>query len=165
MAGLYDLTVDYLGEKGLDQYEVSNFAASPETRSRHNQKYWTHVPYGGFGPSAHSFDGRRRSWNLESIDAYLMEIKKGALPVAGVEVLTPRELMTEALYLGLRRTAGMDTEAFAKRFQVDFGERFKKVLDRFAEGGMVAQTPGRCRLTRAGMRFADGIAAAFIDAL
>ena len=85
--------------------------------------------------------------------------------MAGVEDLTVRELMTEALYLGLRRTAGVDTEAFAKRFQMDFGERFKEVLERFAEGGMVAQTPGRCRLTRAGMRFADGIAAAFIDVL
>ena len=68
---LYEFTVQYLEDNGYCQYEVSNFSTSHQTRSRHNQKYWTHAPYIGLGPSAHSFMENQRSWNVRSLEVYL----------------------------------------------------------------------------------------------
>ena len=62
-AGRYALVHDVLARGGWRVYEVSNFAREPRHRSRHNMKYWCHLPYLGLGPSAHSFDGARRWWN------------------------------------------------------------------------------------------------------
>ncbi len=62
-AELFERTYEVLEGAGFAAYEVSNFAKTAAHRSRHNLKYWRHVPYLGLGPSAHSFDGRNRSWN------------------------------------------------------------------------------------------------------
>ena len=98
---------------GFVQYEVSNFARRCEAESRHNKKYWDHTPYLGLGPAAHSFDGRRRSWNVRSVDAYLGELAAGRLPVAASETLTPDQLRMEALFLGFR-TKGGESGGFQK---------------------------------------------------
>ncbi|MGH9337325.1 MAG: radical SAM family heme chaperone HemW, partial [Vicinamibacteria bacterium] len=67
---LFRLTHRTLEAAGYEGYEASNFSRSPEHRSRHNEKYWSHTPYLGLGPSAHSFDGRTRSWNERSFFAW-----------------------------------------------------------------------------------------------
>ena len=69
-ACFFELTHEVLDAAGYPAYEVSNFASAPEHRSGHNQKYWNHTPYLGLGPSAHSFDGRRRWWNERQLRAW-----------------------------------------------------------------------------------------------
>ena len=91
-------------------YEVSNFAKGAHFRSRHNRKYWDHTPYLGLGPSAHSFSGQKRWWNLRSIRKYCSALEAGGLPVEGSEDLTPEQIRLETLALGLRTKEGVDRD-------------------------------------------------------
>jgi oxygen-independent coproporphyrinogen-3 oxidase len=91
---------------GFEHYEVSNYA-KPGRRSRHNSAYWTGAPYVGMGPSAHSFDGETRRWNLRDWAEYSRTVAGGADPLAGQETLSPTERLLEQWYLGLRRAEGV----------------------------------------------------------
>lgn len=163
-ANLYDLTVNYLEDNGFYQYEVSNFSTTIHTRSRHNQKYWAHAPYVGLGPSAHSFIADRRSWNVRPLEDYLGKIRRELPAEEGAEILTSRQRMMETLYLRLRCVDGIAIPEFEEQFSAEFQKLFNKVIVRYASRGLLETTDSRCRLTRKGMRYADGIAAAFIDA-
>jgi len=101
-------TARFLEENGYLHYEISNFARGEEHCSRHNRKYWQHVPYLGLGPSAHSFQNGKRWWNCRSIKDYCAALAEGRAPVAGAEVLSAEQLALEALYLGLRTRDGID---------------------------------------------------------
>lgn len=156
-ARLFDQTFDTLAEFGYPAYETSNFARSPEFRSRHNQKYWQHAPYRGLGPAAHSFSPPERSWNHPSVRAYIATLRRGGTPIAGRETLGIVELTTEAMYLGLRRAAGIDAVEWRRRFGKDFDGMFADALEMFrAEGWMESAGPFR-RLTPRGRRRMDGI--------
>ena len=91
---------------GFEHYEVSNFAR-PGRRSRHNSAYWSGVPYAGLGPAAHEFDGRCRRWNVAPYEHWRRALERGVDPVAGSEVLSDENRLTEAVYLGLRTSAGL----------------------------------------------------------
>ena len=108
------LTVNFLTARGYLHYEISNFARQgPQAGSlchyccRHNVKYWTRTPYLGLGPAAHSFDGRRRWWNISSVGDYCSSLKAGETPVAEAETLTPEQIRLETLYLGFRTREGV----------------------------------------------------------
>ncbi len=105
---LFLATAQYLEKAGYLHYEISNYARGEKNVSRHNQKYWQHVPYLGLGPAAHSFREGKRWWNCRSVAEYCGALEKGIAPVSGKEVLTPEQLELEALYLGLRTTRGVD---------------------------------------------------------
>jgi oxygen-independent coproporphyrinogen-3 oxidase len=91
---------------GLDHYEVSNFGR-PGLESRHNSAYWTGVPYLGVGPSAHSFDGNVRRWNIPAYSAWLRCLAAGTDALEGKEVLTAENRAAEDVYLGLRTKRGL----------------------------------------------------------
>ncbi|SMC24985.1 oxygen-independent coproporphyrinogen-3 oxidase [Desulfacinum hydrothermale DSM 13146] len=103
----FTATSRFLRQRGYVHYEISNFARGDVFRSRHNQKYWRHVPYLGLGPSAHSFDGRRRWWNARSVETYCEMVEAGGWPVAGREIPGPEERRLEALMLGFRTREGV----------------------------------------------------------
>jgi len=96
---------DTLSSAVFEHYEVSNFA-KPGKRSRHNSAYWTGVPYLAAGPSAHSFDGEVRRWNVAAYAEWMRRLAKGESVVAGEERLTPDNRISEAAYLGLRTSTG-----------------------------------------------------------
>ncbi|HVT61334.1 MAG TPA: radical SAM family heme chaperone HemW [Thermoanaerobaculia bacterium] len=161
-AELFDFTHSFLGDHGYAAYEVSNFARHPEHRSRHNQKYWDHTPYLGLGPSAHSFDGRRRRWwNERRLPAYQARIAAGERPVAGGEELAPAALALEALMLGLRTTDGIDLGRFRARFGCDLLGRNRQLVERLTAAGLLEARPGRLVPTPAGLAVADALAGAF----
>ena len=160
-AELFLLTHEFLGERGLHGYEVSNFARSPAHRSRHNRKYWRHVPYLGLGPSAHSFDGRRRWWNERRLDAWEARLARGERPVAGEETLAPRDLAVEELMLGLRTDEGVDIQGFATRHGNDLIAANRDAVARLEREGLLEIARGRLRPTRRGLVVADAIARAF----
>jgi oxygen-independent coproporphyrinogen III oxidase len=95
---------------GYEHYEVSNFAL-PGHGAAHNRSYWRSVPYLGFGPSAHGFDGHERRWNQSAYAAWRDEVSTGRDPVAGRETIGEPERALERLYLGLRTTAGLEVTA------------------------------------------------------
>lgn len=160
---LFDITVAYLADNGLPQYEVSNFSTSKETRSRHNQKYWIHAPYIGLGPSAHSFMNNCRRWNVRSLEGYLRQIQSNQPPTEGSECLDRHQLMMEAVYLGLRCVDGIGISGFENRFDADFKALFGPLITEYGLDEYLEVANGRCRLTRRGMLFSDYIASRFID--
>ena len=90
----------------FEHYEVSNFAL-PGRSSRHNSAYWTGAPYVGIGPSAHSFDGMTRRWNVSAYSEWVRRLDAGASVVAGAESLTEENRSSEEVYLGLRTRRGL----------------------------------------------------------
>lgn len=98
---------DAAAAAGYDHYEVSNFAR-PGHHAVHNRAYWRGVPYLGLGPSAHGFDGERRRWNVAHYAGWLAAVTQGRDPVAGDELLDVDARRTEAVYLGLRTSAGLE---------------------------------------------------------
>ena len=93
-----------------EHYEVSNFARRG-MMSRHNSAYWTSAPYLGLGPSAHSFDGNTRRWNVSAYSEWARRLGRGELVVAGAESLTEENRMIEEVYLGLRTRYGLHVAA------------------------------------------------------
>jgi len=91
---------------GYEHYEVSNHAR-PGHRAVHNSAYWSGAPYAGLGPSAHRFDGRTRSWNLDPWSAYEKVMRTGGDPTVGQETLTPAQRSLERTYLALRTSDGL----------------------------------------------------------
>ena len=93
-------------DAGFEHYEVSNFAR-PGFSSRHNSAYWTGAPYTGVGPSAHSFDGSVRRWNVSAYSEWIRRLSRGESVVAGAESLTSENRDAEEVYLGLRTRRGL----------------------------------------------------------
>ncbi len=106
-------TSDYLEQHGYIHYEVSNFAKNRALRSGHNMKYWQRIPYLGLGPSAHSFDGKKRWWNFRSVRKYCLDLESGKLPVEDFEVLSEEQEILEKVSLGLRTTEGVMIDEFS----------------------------------------------------
>ena len=163
---LFETTIEYLEDHRYVQYEISNFArigndGKPHI-SRHNLKYWTRVPYIGLGPSAHSFVEPQRYWNVSSVRSYLAAIESGRLPVAEKEVLSEQQQMIEAIYLGLRMTAGIDLAGFKAKYGIDFMKAFKAVITDLEERNYIEVKNSRCALTRRGRAFLDSITTMFV---
>ena len=158
---IFLFTHEFLRDHGYPAYEVSNFARSPEHRSRHNQKYWHHVPYLGLGPSAHSFLGNRRWWNERKLGPYEARIAAGERPVAGSEELTGADLALEALMLGLRTVDGIDLGTFRTRYGVDLLQRNEPLVERLVNDGLLRIEGDRLLPTLAGLAVTDSLARDF----
>lgn len=167
---LYEFTVAFLTAADYIQYEISNFARSEQRsarrwRSRHNQKYWSGAPYIGLGPAAHSFVGRQRYWNHRSLRCYLGAVAAGGQPVAGRESLNRLQRQIEAIYTGLRTTAGIDLARYNRAFSPPFEKHFAALLSRLAQAELAVTGPRRCALTLRGMLLLDSIAEQFVSRL
>ena len=169
---LFQTTIDYLENRGYGQYEISNFARNRprnipgrcrRNRSRHNQKYWSFAPYLGLGPSAHSFEKPSRWWNHRSVSRYISDIEAGRKPISGKETLTRQDRIIEAIYLGLRKTEGIDIDRFDLEFGIGFQKTFGPVLEHLRDAGQLTIENGRCALTRKGMLFLDSIASMLVE--
>lgn len=158
---LFLFTHEYLRDHGIPGYEVSNFARSSEHRSRHNQKYWHHVPYLGLGPSAHSFSGNRRWWNEKKLKPYEMRIVAGERPVAGSEELTRNDLALEALMLGLRTVDGIDLDVYRERYGVDLLKGNEPLVERLVSQGLLEDNGRVLAPTLSGLAVTDSLARSF----
>ena len=162
---LFEKTMEYLTTNGYIQYEISNFAKDAHRKSRHNLKYWSFTPYLGFGPSAHSFIKFQRYWNYRSVKKYINNITEGKLPVEEKEILNREQRMMEMVYLGLRRTDGIDINAIDEHLGINFNQIFAEKIMQLEKDGYILhiQPKNRCALSRKGMLFLDSIASMFIS--
>jgi putative oxygen-independent coproporphyrinogen III oxidase len=163
VASLYEETVLRLAAAGLERYEISNFAR-PGKESRHNGKYWDDAPFLGFGMSAHSYRGARRSWNHDRFSTYCRAVEEGGgeAAKAGCRVLAPRERAAEALFTGLRRRAGVDVRAFTRRHGIDPLVEWAASLAESERAGLVGVGAGRLRLTDRGYLLSNEVFRAFV---
>jgi oxygen-independent coproporphyrinogen-3 oxidase len=153
----YLMAMDRLARAGYEHYEISNWAL-PGRRSRHNSAYWKGIPYFGFGPSAHAYDGRSRRWNIAHNLRYIRSLEKGELPYTE-ETLTPVQRFNETIMIALRTVEGIDTAALRREWGDVVAEELLAGSQPFLDEGQLRQENGRILLTREGKLFADGIAA------
>ena len=114
----FELLREKLLAAGYEHYEISNFAL-PGYHSRHNSSYWKGIPYIGVGPSAHSYDGSNRRWNLSSLTDYIATPPGEDVPHE-VEHLSTEERYDERIITELRTARGIDLTGLL----ADFGERY-----------------------------------------
>ncbi len=151
------LLMQWLEEKGYEHYEVSNFAR-PGYRSRHNSSYWKGIPYLGIGPSAHSYNGTLRKWNIANNGQYIQAINNNSTK-SETEILTPVQKLNEYIMISLRTIEGLDLKYIKKEWGEDKVTLLQKRLQRFENSHLVTQQNNMVQLTNDGMLMADGIAA------
>lgn len=149
--------MDWLNKAGYEHYEISNFSL-PGKRSRHNTSYWQGKPYYGFGPSAHTYNGKdTRSWNIANNALYIKSITEEILPVEK-EVLTETQQLNEYIMTSLRTMEGIDLN----KIKTVFGEaayyKTLKTAASFSPEKVIVNTE-YIALTNQGKLFADGLAA------
>lgn len=156
-AAQFMLLMQWMQQAGYEHYEISNYAL-PGMRSRHNSSYWQGKKYYGFGPSAHSFDGAKRRWNIANNAAYTRSLQQGIIPFEE-EVLTAAQRLNEYIMTSLRTIEGLDLE----KVSVDFGEQYnlklKKASIKWKQENKLENALSHLILTNEGKLFADGIAA------
>lgn len=150
------LLMEWLEKAGFEQYEISNFAR-PGYRSRHNSSYWSGAHYLGIGPSAHSFNGFSRQWNVANNALYLQALQQGQVPFE-LEILTPVQQLNEYIMTSLRTAEGLVLERTGTA-----AAAVRKAAQRYLETGLMTEEKGVLRLTREGKLLADGIAAALFQ--
>lgn len=147
--------VEILKDKGFEQYEISNFAI-PGFESRHNSAYWKGINYLGIGPSAHSFNGVSRMWNVANNQRYLKGVE-GGLPENEIEELTHEDRFNELLLTGLRTVYGVELNRLIGILTPE--EAFYKTLHDYEKSGDIEIVDEVIYLTKQGRLIADRIAA------
>jgi oxygen-independent coproporphyrinogen-3 oxidase len=150
------LLMQWLKAEGYEHYEVSNFA-KPGFRSRHNSAYWKGQPYLGIGPSAHSFNGSERQWNIANNKQYMHSIQQDLVPFEK-ELLSPTDQLNEFLMISLRTKEGIDLARLSHQWGWKEKERVVKETIHFINNGVMIREENQLRLTESGMPLADGIA-------
>jgi oxygen-independent coproporphyrinogen-3 oxidase len=150
------LLMKWLQEAGYEHYEVSNFA-KPHFRSQHNSSYWQSKSYIGIGPSAHSYNGEKRSWNIANNTLYIKGINAG-LPEREEEELTPANQLNERVMISLRTREGLDLSLIEMMWGLRERHRLEKGLQKFINEGLITLDDAQAQLTDEGMLRADGIA-------
>lgn len=151
----FEHLLDTTAKHGYEHYEISNFAL-PGRYSRHNSSYWSGAHYLGVGPSAHSFDGQCRQWNIAHNAHYLNELQAGSIPFER-EILTPAQRYNEYVMTGLRTMWGCET-ARIEAYGEPYAGYFKREMEQFLRSGVLEDTGTHIRLTRTGKLLADRIA-------
>lgn len=144
-------------DAGYEQYEISNFALA-EQRSRHNSSYWSGAHYLGLGPSAHSFNGSSRQWNISNNSLYIQSIQKGVIPFEK-EVLTRIQQINEYIMTSLRTIEGIRAERINRIAQKDLFVDLVTAAEKYIQNGLMDYQVDQLRITPAGKFMADGIAA------
>jgi putative oxygen-independent coproporphyrinogen III oxidase len=148
---------EVLTSAGYEHYELSNFAR-PGYRAVHNSAYWKSRPYLGVGPSAHSFDGDSRQWNVSNNRLYLSAIESGEINFER-EDLSVADRLNERIMTALRTMEGLDLKSLARDFGVDLQQHvMNEAHDLFQKGSLLMEED-RIVIPREQWFYSDGIAA------
>ncbi len=149
--------IQWLEDSGYEQYEISNFAR-PGKRSRHNSAYWQSKKYLGLGPSAHSFNGSTRQWNIANNAKYIQSLVQGELNFES-ETLSTTDRFNEYIMTSLRTIEGLDLLQVATGFGIEKKDLLGKKAAPYIQANQMILADEKLILTRKGKLFADGIAA------
>ena len=151
------LLMKWLKEAKYEHYEISNFAKRGY-RSRHNSSYWQGKKYIGIGPSAHSYDGKSRRWNVANNALYIQSIKNNIIPFEE-EKLTDVERLNEYIMTSLRTVEGLDLKIIENNFSIKERKRIEDSVVDYVNKKMIVYNNEKLLLTDEGKLFADRIAA------
>jgi oxygen-independent coproporphyrinogen-3 oxidase len=152
----FEVLMDEMRRNGYIHYEISNFA-QPHKYAKHNSNYWLGVPYLGIGPSAHSFNGKTRQWNIANNALYINSLKEGKIPFTREE-LTVTQRYNEYIMTSLRTIWGCDPAIISQRFGSKYLQYFNKKIVPFVQIETVLTNGKSYFLTDRGKLLADNIA-------
>ena len=151
------LLMDWLLDAGYEHYEISNFA-KPGWRSRHNSAYWQGKHYIGLGPSAHSFNGYSRQWNIANNALYIQSLQRNEMKFE-IEILSTAQKVNEYIMTSLRTMEGLDLQKISNEFNENTSSTLKRKSEKFLKQQLMKIDNNHLQLTNEGKLFADGIAA------
>lgn len=155
LVDMYAILIEECEKNGYEQYEISNFARN-EKYSKHNTNYWFGVPYIGLGPSAHSFDGHRRTWNVSNLKQYIEGIQKNS-EISEYEEINNIDRYNEFIMTRLRTKWGIDLQTINQQFEPKlisyFNENCKSLINR----ELLIKTGNIVVLSLAGKHIADSV--------
>lgn len=152
----FHILIDKLESSSFVHYELSNFG-KPNYFSKNNSAYWQGKPYLGIGPSAHSFNGEQRGWNVRNNSKYIKSIQNNQLPIE-TETLSITDAYNEYIMTGLRTMWGVSLE----KVESDFGKNYKKYIllqsEKYINQHLLYIDGGKLLTTKKGKFLSDGIA-------
>lgn len=149
----FEKLMDLMSASGYEHYEISNFS-KPGFESKHNSSYWAGVPYLGIGPSAHSFDGDSRQYNVRNNAQYVKSIQQGVIP-AELELLTRSNQINEYLLTSLRTSGGCDFDIILQRWNEPLLTTRNTYVSGLVDQRLAVLEGAVLRLTRSGKLLAD----------
>ena len=152
----FDLLVEKLEENGFIHYELSNFGKEGYF-SKNNSAYWLGKKYIGIGPSAHSYDGTQRGWNVSNNSLYLKSIREDKLPIE-TEILTKTDQYNEYIMIGLRTIWGISLARIETEFGISYLEHLNRQAAYYIEEHLLFIDGNILRTTKKGKFLSDGIA-------
>jgi oxygen-independent coproporphyrinogen III oxidase len=150
------ILVETLQKNGFIHYELSNFGKE-NYFSKNNSAYWLGKKYIGIGPSAHSYDGEKRGWNVANNSLYLKAIQNDELPIE-TEILTVSDRYNEYIMTGLRTIWGVSLERIKNEFGLDYLNYLKKQAQKFLNDDLLSIENNILKPTPKGKFLTDGIA-------
>ena len=151
----FHMLIEKLESEGFVHYELSNFG-KPEFFSKHNTSYWEGKPYLGIGPSAHSFNGSQRSWNVRNNSTYIKSINNDVLPTE-VETLTMTDKYNEYVMTGLRTIWGVSLNKVEQYFGVNFKNYFLEQSQKYFDQQLLYLDGDKVVVTKKGKFLSDTI--------
>ncbi len=157
----FNMLVAETKKQGFVHYETSNFG-KPDYFSKHNTSYWFGKPYLGVGPSAHSFNGIERSWNVSNNIKYLKALQNGEIPQE-IEVLSKNDCFNELVMTGLRTIWGVPLDKVEQDFGIEYKKQLLKNSEKFIDQGLLEITISsdsieKLKTTEKGKFLVDGLA-------
>ncbi len=152
----FSLLMQWLKEAGFDHYEISNFS-KPGKKSKHNSNYWNGIDYLGIGPSAHSFNGKSRQWNLSNNAMYIQSLAKNIVPFE-MEELTDMQRLNEYIMTSLRTMEGLSLKLVEIKWSIKELQQILEIAQKPISQGLMLHQNNCLILTNPGKLMADGIA-------
>ena len=152
----FQILVDKLSENGFIHYELSNFGKE-NYFSKNNSSYWLGKKYIGIGPSAHSYDGKNRGWNVSNNSLYIKSIQENKLPIE-IETLTKTDRYNEYIMTGLRTIWGVSLERIEQEFGITYLDYLNQQAAKFIEDHLLFVDDNILRTNKKGKILSDGIA-------
>lgn len=153
-ADMYLKAIEVLEKNGFEHYEISNFSKNG-FNSRHNLNYWNNNSYYGFGCGAHGYANGERYFNSTDLEEYINGNKRTS------HKLSKQEQLEEEIFLGLRKSSGIDIENINKKFDIDFYARYAEILKKY--WGYFVCTQQRIRLNNEGILISNVILSEFLQ--
>ena len=155
LVNMYSILIEECEKNGYEQYEISNFACN-ENYSKHNTNYWFGVPYIGLGPSAHSYDGYRRMWNVSNLKQYIEGIQNN-LEVFEFEDIDIYTKYNEFVMTRLRTKWGITKQELNQKFDDKLLSYFHENCKKLISNNLLIEKDDTFVLSMAGKHIADSV--------
>ena len=153
---MYLAACEFLETNGYKQYEISNFAV-PGYESQHNLNYWNNNTYYGFGVASHGYVDGFRYYNISDIDIYMQNPAQSEF----AHHVTEKERLEEEIFLGLRKSGGINIDTINGKYNIDFLSKYKNILQKYTPEFLLLDS-GNLHFTRKGFLLSTPILSEFL---